>query len=94
MLLTLPFETGLGPTRVAIGDLNNDDGINDIAVSNYKSSFISVYFMNKEVVQSSIQLPIGKHSDGIAIFDIDRDGKKDILATSSDDNNIVIFFAK
>lgn len=88
-----PFETGLGPTRVAIGDLNND-GINDIAVSNYKSTFISVYYMSKNGLQSSIQLPIGKHSDGIAIFDIDGDGKKDIIATSADDNNVTIFFSK
>jgi hypothetical protein len=88
-----PFETGLGPTRVAVGDLNND-GVNDIAVSNYKSDFVSVYYMSKNGVQSSIQLPIGKHSDGIAIFDIDGDGKKDIIATSPDDNNVVIFFGK
>jgi hypothetical protein len=88
-----PFETGLGPTRVAVGDLNND-GVNDIAVSNYKSDFVSVYYMSKNGVQSSIQLPIGKHSDGIAIFDIDGDGKKDIIATSSDDNNVTIFFGK
>ena len=88
-----PFETGLGPTRVAIGDLNND-GINDIAVSNYKSNFVSVYYMSKNGVQSSIQLTIGKHSDGIAIFDIDGDGKKDIIATSSDDNSVTIFFGK
>jgi hypothetical protein len=88
-----PFETGLGPTRAAIGDLNND-GINDIAVSNYKSNFVSVYYMNKNGVQSSTQLPIGKHSDGVAIFDVDGDGKKDIIATSSDDNNVTIFFGK
>ena len=88
-----PFETGLGPTRCAIGDLNND-GFNDIAISNYKSNFISVYYMNKNGVQSLVQLPIGKHSDGIAIFDIDKDGKQDIIATSSEDNNLVIFFGK
>ncbi|MGZ4012079.1 MAG: FG-GAP repeat domain-containing protein [Flavisolibacter sp.] len=88
-----PFETGLGPTRVAIGDLNND-GFNDIAVCNYKSNFISVYYMSKNGVESSLQLPIGKHSDGIAIFDIDGDGKKDIIATSPDDNSVVLFFGK
>lgn len=93
ILKGLPIETGLGPTRVAVGDLNND-GINDIAVSNYKSNFVSVYYMTKNGVQSSLQLPIGKHSDGIAIFDIDGDGKKDIIATSSDDNNVTIFFGK
>jgi FG-GAP-like repeat len=88
-----PFETGLGPTRVAIGDLNND-GINDIAVSNFKSNFISVYYMNKIGMQSSSQLSIGKGSDGIAIFDLNRDGKRDIIATSSNENNVTIFFGK
>ena len=88
-----PFETGLGPTRVAMGDLNND-GIDDIAVSNFNSNFISVYYMNKNSVQSSSQFSIGKGSDGIAIFDLDRDNKKDIIATSSTDNTVTIFFSK
>jgi len=73
-----PFETGPGATRVVIGDLNNDS-INDIVVSNYKSNFVSVYYMNKNGVQSTSQLPIGKGSDGDAIYDLDGDGKKTSL---------------
>jgi hypothetical protein len=88
-----PFETGSGPTRVAIGDVNND-GINDIALTNYNSNFISVYFMSKTGMLSAIQLPAGKHASGIAIFDLDKDGKRDIIATSSEDNNVRIFFSK
>jgi hypothetical protein len=41
-----------------------------------------------------MQFPIGMHSDGITIFDMDGDGKKDIIATSSVDNNVTIFFSK
>jgi hypothetical protein len=93
MLKGSPFDTGPGPTRVAVGDLNND-GINDIAVSNFKGNFISVYYMSKSGMQSSSQLPIGKGSDGIAIFDLDQDGKKDIIATSSNENSVTIFFGK
>lgn len=93
MLKGSPFKTGLGPTRVAIGDLN-DDGINDIVVSNYKSNFISVFYMNKNGMQSSTQLVIGKGSDGITIFDLDGDGKKDIIATSSNENKVTLFFGK
>jgi len=86
-----PFETGLGPTRVAIGDLNND-GINDVAVGNINSSFVSLYFMGGDGVQSVAQLPIGKGTDGLTIYDMDGDGKKEVIATSSADNNVIIFF--
>ena len=43
---------------------------------------------------STSQLPIGKGSDGIAIFDLDGDGKKDLIATSSNGNSVTIFFGK
>ena len=86
-----PFETGLGPTRVVICDLNND-GINDIAVSNINSDFVSVYYLNKKGVELSTKLSMSKGSDGNAIGDVDDDGNADIIATSSIDNNATIFF--
>jgi hypothetical protein len=86
-----PFETGFGPTRVAIGDINND-GINDVAVCNINSNFISLYFMGSNGMQSSAQLPVGKGADGLAIYDMDGDGKKDVIATNSAANTVIIFF--
>jgi hypothetical protein len=88
-----PFNTGLGPTRVAIGDLNND-GISEIAVSNYNSNFISIYHMARNGVFSSLQVPAGKSADGISIFDMDGDDKKDIIVTSAAENNVTILFSK
>ncbi len=52
------------------------------------------YYMNRHGVQSSSRLSIGKGSDGVAIFDLDGDNKKDIIATSSMDNTVTIFFGK
>jgi hypothetical protein len=93
MLKGSPFDTGLGPTRVAIGDLNGD-GINDIVVTNYKSQNISVYYMGKSGLLSSTTMQLTNHSDGIAIHDMDGDGKNDIIVSSSADNNISILFSK
>jgi hypothetical protein len=93
MLKGSPFNTGFGPTRVAIGDINND-GISDIAVSNYNSNFISIYLMSQNGLLSSFQQTIGKNSDGIAIFDMDGDGKQDIIVTSSVEKSVTILFGR
>ncbi len=93
MLEGSPFSTGMGPTRVAAGDLNGD-GINDIAVTNYNSRSISIYYMSKNGMVSSTTIPIGNHSDGIAIGDMDGDGKNDIMVSSYDDHTISILFKK
>jgi hypothetical protein len=86
-----PFDTGLGPTRVAIGDLDAD-GINDIAVSNYGSKYISIFYMGKKGLISATTLPLGNHADGIAIADLDGDGKNDIIAGSAESNSVTLFY--
>jgi hypothetical protein len=86
-----PFKTGLGPTRVAIGDLNGD-GINDIVVTNYNSNFISIYYMGKAGLLSGTTFPIGRQADGVAIHDMDGDGKNDIILSSYTNNCIYILF--
>ena len=88
-----PFKTGLGPTRVAIGDLNGDS-INDIVVTNYKSDNISIYYMGKKGLLSSATIPIGNQPDGLAIHDMDGDGKNDIILSSYANNCIYILFNK
>lgn len=91
MLKGSPFDSGMGPTRVATGDLNGD-GINDVVVTNYNSADVSIYYMGKKGLLSSTTIRIGNHPDGIAVHDMDGDGKNDIIVSSYDDHNVAILF--
>jgi hypothetical protein len=88
-----PFRTGGGPSRVATGDLNQD-GVDDIVVTNYTSATLSIFYMSPKGLISSETLPVGKHPEGVAIRDMNGDGKNDIVASSSDENRITVFFHK
>ena len=86
-----PFKTGKSPSRIAIGDLNNDS-INDIAVTNYNDKSITVFYMNKKTVTDTKTIATGNKPNGIAIQDMNGDGKNDIILSNYLDNNIMILF--
>jgi len=88
-----PFTTGAAPSRVAIGDLNND-GIADIVVTNYKSNSITVFMMKKNGLASSYTMPVGSKPDGVAIADLNGDGKGDIVVSNSGDDYITLMLSK
>jgi len=88
-----PFTTGVGPTRVAIGDVNGDR-IQDIIVTNYKSNSITIFIMNKKGVTSSFNVPVGSKPDGIAIADLNGDGKNDVVVANSNDNYLTLILNK
>jgi len=88
-----PFTTGIGPTRVAIGDMNGD-GIQDIAVANYKSGTVTIFIMGKKGVISSYTVTVGSKPDGIAIGDLNGDGKKDIIVANSGSNYLTLISRK
>jgi hypothetical protein len=88
-----PFAAGKSPSRIAIGDINGD-GINDIAVTNYNSESITLFYMSRNGVAESSTIPSGGHPDGIAIHDLNRDGRNDIAVSNFDDNAVVVFFRK
>jgi FG-GAP-like repeat len=88
-----PFKTGKSPSRLAIGDLN-DDGINDIAMTNYNDKSISIFYMGKNGVNTSKMIAVGNRPDGIAIHDMNGDGKNDILVGNYDDGTLTILFNK
>lgn len=88
-----PFKTGKSPSRLAIADLDND-GINDIALTNYNDKSISIFYMKKGGVIKSQTIQVGNHPDGIAIHDLNGDGKKDIVVSNFDDNTVTILQSK
>ena len=88
-----PFKTGKSPNRLAIADLNND-GNNDITVTNSNSKSITIFYMSKSGVHKSQTIEVGNRPDGIAIQDFNSDGKNDILVSNFDDNTLTILFSK
>jgi hypothetical protein len=88
-----PFNTGTGPTRVAIGDLNGD-GINDIVVANYKSNSITIFMMDKNGVKSSYNMQVGAKPGGLAIADLNGDGKADIVVSNSGDHYLTLILGR
>jgi hypothetical protein len=50
--------------------------------------------MSKNGVASTENIPLSGHADGIAIHDLNGDGKNDIVASNSEGNSILVLFRK
>ena len=89
-----PFEAGKIPNRIAIGDINGDE-VNDILFSDNETDNIYAYLMRKGGnISSDYTITVGNHPKGIAIADLNRDGKADIVVCNQLDNDISIIIAK
>jgi len=50
--------------------------------------------MNGNGVAESNVISVGNHPGGVAIHDLNKDGKNDIVVSNYDDNAIMILFRK
>lgn len=88
------YATGNYPISIAIGDLDRDGKL-DIAVVNSNSNTISV-FRNISTAgtiafAAKIDYATGTDPYGLAIGDLDRDGKPDIAVANYSSNTVSIF---
>jgi len=91
------FATGTNPWGIAIGDLDGD-GVPDLAVTNGSSATVSV-FRSKVVVgainagsfAAKVDFTTGTTPQGIAIGDLDGDGKADLVVSNFGSNTVSIF---
>ena len=91
------FVTGAGPTGIAIADLDGD-GRPEMAVTNYLCDTISIFY-NTSTIGSITAASFAAKADfaagggptGIAIHDLDGDGRPDIAVTNYLSTTLSIF---
>ncbi len=89
-----PFALGGTPFAVAVGDLNND-GIPDIAVTDFTSGQIFLLLSNKGTGKyftpaNTVLINAGAGTSGIVIADLNGDGNQDIAVTNFTANTVTI----
>jgi hypothetical protein len=97
--IKVDFATGSNPCLVAIGDLDGD-GKPDLAVTNWGGNTVSVFrnlntgpggSITSSSFDTKVDFAVGSTPIGVAIGDLDGDGKPDLLVTSLGSNTLSVF---
>ena len=83
----------LGPGRVAVGKIFGD-GLQDIAVLCAQNDKLFLFRQAKDGTFSISTLDVQTGWSGLAVGDLDGDGKDDIVVSNNAAGTITIFFAK
>jgi hypothetical protein len=90
------FAVGTTPYALAISDLDNDGKL-DIAVANYNGSNVSILrntatsgTISSSSLASQFALSTGSNPSDVAIFDVDGDGRSEIVTANYGGTNISI----
>ena len=90
------FTAGTNPSTVSIRDLNGD-GVPDLAVANYGSNSVSVFFntttpnASTPTFSAATDFATGSGPYTVTLGDFNRDGKPDMAATHYNINSVSVF---
>ena len=88
--------TGTGPAALATNDFNND-GVLDLAVANYDEGTTSILLGAGDGTfrqRSKLSNGASAKTNGIAVGDINRDGRLDLVAVNSGASSLGLFFGQ
>jgi regulation of enolase protein 1 (concanavalin A-like superfamily) len=82
---------GAGARNGALGDFNGDGKI-DIVVANHDAHSLTV-FLNRGGLQFTPKdIPLDRQANDVAVMDVDRDGRADLLVAASHDGADDLFY--
>ena len=80
---------GRGTARIAAGDFNGD-GFADVAVSNSAGAEVTIVFGSPSGLHRSITIPTMSSPHALALADLDRDGRADLLVVTEERDEMLI----
>ncbi|PQJ09142.1 hypothetical protein CJD36_020325 [Flavipsychrobacter stenotrophus] len=94
---SVSLSVGSGPIDIAAGDIDND-GKNDLVVTNFNDATFSV-LINTSTLGTLTSGSFAAHTDiatgnaptGIAVADLNGDGKLDVVVSNNTDNTVSMF---
>src|SRR5207244_3392987 len=91
------FKVGRGPTRPVSADFDGD-GHPDLAVANRAGRSISILHslgrtngIGADSFAPAVDIPAGAAAEGLAVDDLDGDGKPDLVATHIQETFVSVF---
>lgn len=91
-----PFDAGANPNDIALGDLNQDRAI-DLAFANHETEYLTVLLGDGRggfapAPQGPVHVNVKPHPHGVAIADLNADGRPDLLTDSWGVDQVEILF--
>jgi hypothetical protein len=91
------YTTGSSPSHVALGDIDNDGKL-DMITSNWSSNSVSVFrnaavsgTVNSASFAAKADFTTANNPHGLAVGDIDGDGKLDLVVVNARSNSVGVF---